>query len=412
MSDTSVRDTVEAHLGRNATSVLRDVFGVQGVNAAGTRTRSLRKQLSRIENDPFVRVACVTIRPAGTSANAYGNLQRDLDNADDTFFENCGVWIYCVGSVVVQTGDLGINGLLNQDDCNAGWLLDFIGIGDHDVSSEEDLLFDVGRSLGASIVCYFVPGAVSGLAGCAAHPDGRRGFWVSMAGSSQWTFGHELGHIVGDLGHVGDNRNLMFTPTAQIVTNPPEISNVQCFFPLFGGVVHDPAVEGELSAGAPTAGSPGSDALPVDDEVVVELALNAECGNPLLEQRAVNPTTRRLLEAVIEDSGDEPSRRQRAAYLLGLWPDRRTAELVRRVMPTLDEPGRLAAAATLGRINTSESVDGLVELTADPSPDVRLVAVGRLARSARTVAREALTHLSLNDSFDLVRTRAGEALRR
>lgn len=412
MADISVRDTVQVRLGRPTMSVLRDVFGVQSVNSAGTRTRSLRQQLARIQDDQFVRVACVTVRPLGGSANPYVNLQRDLDNADDALFQSCGVWIYCVGSGVVETGELGVNGVLDQDDCNAGWLLDFIGIGDHDVSAEEDDLFDLGRSLGANIVGYFIPGAVSGLAGCAAHPGGRRGFWVSMAGSSQWTFGHELGHIVGDLGHSGDNRNLMFTPTASIVASPPEVSDVQCFLPLLGGVVHDPDVEGQFD-GIPPADTPiGSGPPPIADELVVEQALVAECGNPLLERRAVNPTTRALLEANAEDPSNESSRRQRAVYLLGLWPDDRTAELLTRVMPTLDEPGRLGAAVTLGRIGTAESINGLIELAKDASPDVRRIAVERLGRTDAPEARRVLSEVASDDSSDFVRARARDAVRR
>lgn len=190
-----------------------------------------------------MRVACVTIRPPGSPSVQYANQQRDLDSANDAFEQGCGLWIYCSGSQVVTTGILGTNGMLDQRDCNAGWVLDFIGIGDHEVSNEEDQLFSLGRDLGADIVGYFLPQGSTNpnLGGCAAHPGGRRGFWVAF-GASQWMFAHELGHIVGDLGHRGSTDNLMFNTPGSITATPPEIKDDQCLHP-FGGVLRDRDVE-------------------------------------------------------------------------------------------------------------------------------------------------------------------------
>lgn len=250
MANLSVKEVTSGCLDRQPRSVLRDVFGIYGSNSQGARRRSVRQQLERIRNRPFVRVACVTVRPQNSTAGQYANQQRDLDNANDTYLQRCGSWVYCSGSRVATTGILGTNGVLDQRDCNAGWLLDFIGIGDHEVSREERDLFRLGRDLGADVVCYFLSGATSGLAGCAAHPDGRRGFWVSRSGSSQWTFAHELGHVVGNLGHVGSRSNLMSTPTSRINANPPGLSSFQCegvrtpeFPDGIGGVIHDRDVE-------------------------------------------------------------------------------------------------------------------------------------------------------------------------
>lgn len=276
MATVSVRDVTSRCLGRRPRSVLKDVFGVYGRNILGTRARSLRDQLDRIQTKPFVRIACVTVRPPGSTAGQIATLQRDLDAANDTFEQRCafeglpplgeslispGFWVYCAGARVVRTGILGTNGTLDQRDCNAGWMLDFLGVGDHEVSKEEDDLFSLGRDLGASIVCYYLPrdpaipasgGATSGLRGCAAHPGGRRGFWVGP-NATQWTFAHELGHIVGNLGHSKSNSNLMFGGrggTASITSNPPRLSKRQCAgtFPPDplspGGMINDRAVEG------------------------------------------------------------------------------------------------------------------------------------------------------------------------
>ncbi|MGH3508525.1 MAG: hypothetical protein ACRDO2_15105 [Nocardioidaceae bacterium] len=246
-----MRDTATGCLDRRPRSLLRDVFGVHGVNSEGARERSVRSQLKRIRTQPFVRVACVTIQPPGSANAPYTNLQRDLDRANDTFEQSCGVWIYCSGTQVVTTGILGSNGQLDQTDCNAGGPLDILGIGDHEVSTEERLLFNIGRNLGANIVCYFLPGGSTNpnLGGCAAHPDNHRGFWVQF-GSSRWMFAHELGHIVGNLSHRDSKSNLMWDTPGQITSTPPRITTLQCGdlpipvpFPVDVGVKNDPDVE-------------------------------------------------------------------------------------------------------------------------------------------------------------------------
>jgi hypothetical protein len=236
VADLSVRDITSRCLGRQPRSILRDVFGVYGVNSEGTRDRSLRRQLTRMRDRPFVRVACVTIQPPGVPASQYRFQQRDLDRADDTFDQRCGVWIYCAGTRVVTTSILGTNGILDQRDCNRPGPLGFIGIHDHEVSFEERQLFDLGRDLGANIVCYFLPGGSTnpGLGGCAAHPDGRRGFWVrfdSQFGGNRWGFAHELGHIVGSLPHADSRSNLMWPTPSQITTTPPQLTHAQCALP-------------------------------------------------------------------------------------------------------------------------------------------------------------------------------------
>jgi hypothetical protein len=86
-------------------------------------------------------------------------------------------------------------------------------------------------------VGYYILGD-GAFAGCAAHPSGRRGFWVG-SGASPWTFAHELGHVVGDNGHVNDTDNLMYgSGTANITNPPPDLTNSQC-----GRINSDPDME-------------------------------------------------------------------------------------------------------------------------------------------------------------------------
>jgi hypothetical protein len=222
----SVRNILQNCLGQSGRlSIRQDALGVYGND--NPQNRSLLARLDEIENRPFVRVALVTVLPTGSTAGQNANLQRDLDNANIVWRNELAGWVYPTGSRVVTTNLLGTNGLLNQNDCSTA----------HSVSNEEDNLFDLGRNMGADVVCYYIAGDVAGFAGCAAHPAGRRGFWVG-GGASPWTFTHELGHVVGDLRHSTNSNNLMFTPTANITNLPPNLSNSQS-----DDVLDDPDVE-------------------------------------------------------------------------------------------------------------------------------------------------------------------------
>ena len=98
MATLSVKTIAANYLGRTPTlSLKEDVFGVYGTN---NQARSLKKQLDLIQNKPFVRVAVVTIQGANPT------LQADLDTANDIFQSECGMWIYCSGSIVVDDPSL------------------------------------------------------------------------------------------------------------------------------------------------------------------------------------------------------------------------------------------------------------------------------------------------------------------
>lgn len=156
-----------------------------------------------------VRVAVVTIQ------GARANLPRDLQSGNRVYLSECGVLIEIAGSITVDRPDLLI---LDQSDCLADG---------HEVSEEEDELFNLGRDLGADIVGYYIQGDTAGFRGCAAHPPGRRGFWVGDS-ATEWTFVHELTHVVGDNPHVTNTENLMFRNTGNITNLPPDLTSTQC----------------------------------------------------------------------------------------------------------------------------------------------------------------------------------------
>jgi len=218
---TSLRTVVQDCLGKGETgesiSVREDVLGVYGDD--NPRARSVVERLDRIQTQPFVRIALVTVRPTSSPAEQNANLQRDLDTANAIYQSECGVWVYPVGSRVVSTDFLGETVQLDQDDC--------FGSG-HSVSDDEDALFDLGRDMGAEIVGYYINSDVAGFRGCAAHPKHRLGFWVGSS-ATQWTFTHELTHLVGRNKHrTNDTNNLMFTNTGAIQNLPPDLTDNQC----------------------------------------------------------------------------------------------------------------------------------------------------------------------------------------
>lgn len=87
-------------------------------------------------------------------------------------------------------------------------------------TSEQNQLF-ANRNNAASndIVVYFVRSTVPPFNGCAAFPAGKPGAAVVKT-ATQWTFAHEVGHVLG-LFHVNNNDRLMTGNGTSNITNPP-----------------------------------------------------------------------------------------------------------------------------------------------------------------------------------------------
>jgi hypothetical protein len=89
-----------------------------------------------------------------------------------------------------------------------------------ETTTEQNQLFGNRNNVGANdVVVYFVRSTVPPFNGCAAHPAGRPGAVVAQ-GATQWTLGHEVGHVLG-LNHVNDNDRLMTGNGTSNITNPP-----------------------------------------------------------------------------------------------------------------------------------------------------------------------------------------------
>jgi hypothetical protein len=85
---------------------------------------------------------------------------------------------------------------------------------------EQNQLFANRNNAGGNdVVVYFVRSTVPPFNGCASHPAGRPGAVVAQ-GATQWTLGHEVGHVLGPL-HVNNNDRLMTGNGTANITNPP-----------------------------------------------------------------------------------------------------------------------------------------------------------------------------------------------
>jgi hypothetical protein len=88
------------------------------------------------------------------------------------------------------------------------------------VTTEQAQLFSNRNNVGANdVAAYFVRSTIPALNGCAAHPNGLPSVVVASV-ASQWTLGHEVGHVL-DLNHVNNNDRLMTGLGTWNITNPP-----------------------------------------------------------------------------------------------------------------------------------------------------------------------------------------------
>lgn len=155
------------------------------------------------------------------------DVDRDIDAVNVVWGSECEVFVDVLEHLTVDRPDLLT---VTQQDCSA------VG---HVVSDEEDELYSLGRGRGADVVGYYIrrSAASSGILGCAAHPPGRRGFWVKGGTSDQFVLAHEAVHVVGDNPHVFGNTDNLMTRFSPGTNPPPDLNAGQC-----QRIVEDPAL--------------------------------------------------------------------------------------------------------------------------------------------------------------------------
>ena len=143
----------------------------------------------------------------------------------------------------------------------------------------------------------------------------------------------------------------------------------------------------------------------------LQRALDSSCATGVDELlQARRPEDLEALRALVSlDPGIDPSWRQNAIYLLGRFGDTGAAGQILGLLPRLDERERINAVTALGQIGTDEAIDGVLNATRDPSPDVRRFAAYALARADTPTARERLDDLASSDPVEFVRDAAVQA---
>jgi HEAT repeat protein len=141
--------------------------------------------------------------------------------------------------------------------------------------------------------------------------------------------------------------------------------------------------------------------LPEDLRVALDSDDAEEFGQLLRRRR---PEDFQALQQLLSpDLSIPPDHRTKALYALGRWGDPSVVPVIRRLLPELDERGRISALSALGHLETSEAVAAILEHADDRSPQVRKAAAVALARSTRPDAHAKLQELAANDPVPWIR---------
>jgi hypothetical protein len=117
-------------------------------------------------------------------------------------------------------------------------------------TAEQNQLFGNRNAAGSNdVVVYFVRSTVPVLNGCASFPSGQPGVIVTSV-ASQWTLGHETGHVLG-LQHISGEKNaagqcvtpdptrLMTGCSTSNITKTPSVSSAEVSTMRGSSYTHD-----------------------------------------------------------------------------------------------------------------------------------------------------------------------------
>jgi HEAT repeat protein len=113
-----------------------------------------------------------------------------------------------------------------------------------------------------------------------------------------------------------------------------------------------------------------------------------------------------LIQLVSMDPSIESKYRTRSIYALGRWGDPKSVEVIGRVLPKLDEIGKVTAIDSLGRLGTKEALDLIFDYRTDQSTHVRKFVTNALARIDLPKSRIALEEIKEKDSEPYIRSLA------
>lgn len=110
-----------------------------------------------------------------------------------------------------------------------------------------------------------------------------------------------------------------------------------------------------------------------------------------------------LRKLVSLDPDVSAEHRRKALYALGRWGDPSVIPDIERVLPNLEEGGRIAGINALGELGTDQALQVVARYGRDPSSQVRKVVVEALGRIGGAEAQRALRAIAEEDPEEWVR---------
>ncbi len=117
-----------------------------------------------------------------------------------------------------------------------------------------------------------------------------------------------------------------------------------------------------------------------------------------------------LRKLVTTDPAVPKEYRNKALYALGRWGDPRVVPDIERVLPEMDEAGRIAALDALRRLGTDQALETAAGYARDPSPQVRKFAIQALDRIGGPRAQTTLRDIATEDPEEWIRGLAARNL--
>jgi hypothetical protein len=102
---------------------------------------------------------------------------------------------------------------------------------------------------------------------------------------------------------------------------------------------------------------------------------------------------------------------QNAIHILGRWGDSESAAVIRSLLPTFDERGRINAVDAPGKLDAPDAEAAVLGLAEGDSPDVRRFAAYALSNRDTEAARRRLREMHGGDPARFVRAAAERGLR-
>jgi len=150
--------------------------------------------------------------------------------------------------------------------------------------------------------------------------------------------------------------------------------------------------------------------LPLPDELA--RALEAEEAEKLNEIiRAHREGDFESLRGLVStDPSVDKGYRNKALYALGRWGNPSVIPDIERVLPELDETGRIAAIDALGQLGAKQALDVVARYSSDPAPQIRKAVVLALSRINAPEAQTRLHEMANGDPEEWIRGLAARHL--